>query len=351
MCVGLEQILLPLSVEIFPSTLCPRWGECWSKWGLRAHWCLMCCLWTCLWLRSNIAPNSVSFPFPCYDHARSSARLWHRVGRVEVFAQVRVWLLELEDCSADSRGLGCLCGAIRVTTSSGPPCPTKTTPHTLTLSALPDLVFSRIWLSQIPHCAVSWNEWGRGVCLAWVGKFGWTTASNAKLSVLSVGKPALVLFPCLLSSMSVHPMHSSFCFRFPPKRTGPKLLLFSPILPWYMAVFLATLVVWKFCQFPVSFPGESFHMFINEILYLYIDLMSLWVSSFIFVEHWSNFFSSHVFVLWFLSFKNWFAGFIYWLFLYVKYSSCKLFLSFVCSKHICQYWRLNLTLSLVEQKF
>lgn len=25
---------------------------------------------------------------------------------VEVFAQVRVWLLELEDCSADSRGLG-----------------------------------------------------------------------------------------------------------------------------------------------------------------------------------------------------------------------------------------------------
>lgn len=92
-------------------------------------------------------------------------------------------------------------------------------------------------------------------------------------------------------------------------------------------------------------------LFINEILYLYIDLMSLWVSSFIFVEHWSNFFSSHVFVLWFLSFKNWFAGFIYWLFLYVKYSGCKLFLSFVCSKHICQYWRLNLTLSLVEQKF
>ena len=174
-------------------------------------------------------------------------------------------------------------------------------------------------------------------------------------------------------------MHSSFCFIFLPKSTGPKLLLFSPsypdtwqsfLQPWLYGNSASFQLVFQEnhstcrCIFDMFIAGGELHillfchldpphifLFINEILYLYIDLMSLWVSSFIFVEHWSNFFSSHVFLLGFLSFKNWFAGFIYWLFLYVKYSGCKLFVSFVCSKHICQYWRLNLTLYLVEQKF
>ena len=122
----------------------------------------------------------------------------------------------------------------------------------------------------------------------------------------------------LLSRVSVHPMQSSFCCRFPPKGASPELLLFSLsypatrqsfLQPWlygnsagFQLVFQENHSTCR-CIFDMFVKGDELHillfchldpphifLFINEILYLHIDLMSLWASSFIFVEHCSNFF-------------------------------------------------------------
>lgn len=152
------------------------------------------------------------------------------------------------------------------------------------------------------------------------GLFAWLGLGNAvELQHLTQSSLSCLLASqhlCTSSTYSlacVHPMHSSFCFIFLPKSTGPKLLLFSPsypdtwqsfLQPWLYGNSTSFQLVFQEnhstcrCIFDMFIAGGELHillfchldpphifLFINEILYLYIDLMSLWVSSFIFVEH------------------------------------------------------------------
>lgn len=220
MFVGLEQILLPFSVETFPSTLCPKWGACWSEWGLCAHWRLMCCLWTCLWLRSDTAPNSMSFPFPCYDHPRSSARLWHRVAESKCLLkwECGCWSWRTALLTAEVWAASVVLFVLSpVVATSAPPGPHPT--HLDHLSFARFSLFQDVTvLDPTPCCVVKWVGLGCLPSLGW--ECSWSTASNAKLSVLSGGKPALVHF---LSRASAFP--------------APALLFVPAVLP----------VAWKAC--------------------------------------------------------------------------------------------------------
>ena len=209
-----------LSVWKIPSTLCPIWGECWSKWGLCAHWGLMGCLWTCLWLRSDIAPNSMSFPFPCYDHPRSSAGLWHRVAESKCLLkwECGCWSCRTVLLTAEVWAASVVLFVLSpVVATPAPPRPHPT--HLDHLSFARFSLFQDVTVLDPTPCC-SWNEWGWGVCPAWVGEWSWSTASNAKLSVLSVGKPAPMHF---LSGASAFP--------------APALLFVPGVLP----------VGWKAC--------------------------------------------------------------------------------------------------------
>ena len=92
--------LFPLSVYFSFSPhwgLCPRGGGgCYNKWGSCTYRGLVCCL-----CRHPLRHSPRSHFFPCCSHPRSSARLWHGVGRAEAFTQLALgfmalWLWELK---------------------------------------------------------------------------------------------------------------------------------------------------------------------------------------------------------------------------------------------------------------
>ena len=64
-----------------------------------------------------------------------------------------------------------------------------------------------------------------------------------------------------LPSVAVCPFRSVFSFETPPRGKGMNPVTFFLMLPDYVCIFLKTLVILEsFCQFPVSFQWEFFHM-------------------------------------------------------------------------------------------